>query len=136
MRPSLLPPLAMLLLALSACGKRDPAPAPPAQGTTVTAASSSSSPAPQSDPWVGRWTGPEGTFLEVAASAGGYQLTLHNLDGPRQFQGKPVGDAIVFERNGVPEAIRKGTGAQTGMKWLAEKSDCLVVGPGEGYCRG
>jgi hypothetical protein len=93
-------------------------------------------PLSQSDPWVGRWTGPEGTFLEVAASAGGYQLTLHNLDGPRQFQGKPVGDAIVFERNGVPEAIRKGTGAQTGMKWLAEKSDCLVVGPGEGYCRG
>jgi hypothetical protein len=136
MSPSLLLPLMTFLLTLSACSKHDPVPAPPVHETTASAASSASSPAPQSDPWRGRWTGPECTFLDIAAQGDGYQLTVRNLDGPRQFQGKRVGDTIGFERDGVRESISKGTGAQTGMKWLAEKSDCLVVKSGEGYCRG
>ena len=46
-----------------------------------------------------------------------------------------AGDTIAFERGGIKETIRAGSGADTGMKWLSEKKDCLVVKPGEGYCR-
>ena len=38
-------------------------------------------------------------------------------------------------RDGVRESLRPGSGVETGMKWLQDKSDCLVVKPGEGYCR-
>jgi hypothetical protein len=31
--------------------------------------------------------------------------------------------------------LRATDGAGTGMKWLADKTDCLVVAPGEGFCR-
>lgn len=53
----------------------------------------------------------------------------------RVFEGQSAGDGITFERDSVSETIRAGTGAETGMKWLQEKSNCLVVRPGEGYCR-
>ena len=57
------------------------------------------------------------------------------LDGPRTFQGNAVGDQIEFERNGIKESLRATNGAETGMKWLSEKSNCLTVRAGEGYCR-
>ena len=85
---------------------------------------------------MGKWAGPEGTFIEIAAAGDQYQVTIRNLDGPRTFQGVRRGGGIAFQRDGISESIRSGTGADTGMKWLADKSDCLVVKAGEGYCRG
>lgn len=85
--------------------------------------------------WNGRWTGPEGTFLEIEGDPAGYRITIRNLDGPRTFPGSAAGTQIQFERDGVKEVIRATNGADTGMKWLAEKSDCLTVRAGEGYCR-
>jgi len=64
-----------------------------------------------------------------------YDLTLANLDGPRSFPGKADGDTIRFERDGKAEVLRATNGEGTGMKWLADKTDCLVVAPGEGFCR-
>src|SRR6187455_593876 len=87
------------------------------------------------DRWLGQWNGPEGTFLRVAGGSGKYEITIQNLDGPLQFQGRMVDDQIQFERNGVKESIRPTNGAGTGMKWLSDKSNCLTVRPGEGYCR-
>ena len=87
------------------------------------------------DQWLGQWNGPEGTFLRLTGGAGKYEITIQNLDGPQQFQGMAVDDQIQFERNGVKESIRATNGAGTGMKWLSDKSDCLTVRPGEGYCR-
>ncbi|MES2960007.1 MAG: hypothetical protein V4792_17595 [Pseudomonadota bacterium] len=85
--------------------------------------------------WTGLWHGPEGTFVDIAKDGGGYRITIKNLDSARTFQGTAQGNRILFERDGVAEAIRPGTGAQTGMKWLSDKKDCLIVKPGEGYCR-
>ena len=117
------------LLLIAACADRrageDVAPASP--GTA------SQPPAP--DRWLGQWNGPEGTFLRITGGQGEYELTLQNLDGPRTFPGTASGDHIRFERDGVAEVIRATDGAGTGMKWLGEKSDCLTVRPGEGYCR-
>lgn len=85
--------------------------------------------------WLGRWPGPEGTYLEVAGGPGTYDVTVRNLDGPRRFDAKAGSGTLVFVRDGVTETIRAGDGTATGMKWLAGKRDCLVVKPGEGYCR-
>lgn len=102
-----------------------PVPAPTPAATTAAA-----------DGWLGRWNGPEGTYLDLAGGQGRYEITIRDLDGPKTYQGRAEGDAIVFERGGMRETIRAGTGDQAGMKWLAGRSDCLVVRAGEGYCRG
>jgi hypothetical protein len=85
--------------------------------------------------WLGRWTGPEGTYLEIAAGQDSYAVTISNLDGPRTFAATPGAGSLGFERDGVQETLEATDGAGTGMKWLATKHDCLVVRPGEGFCR-
>lgn len=98
-------------------------------------ASPSASSTAVADKWLGKWIGPEGTFLQIVGSGGKYQITIQNLDGPRTFQGQAVGDQVEFERAGARESIRATNGAETGMKWLIEKTNCLTVRAGEGYCR-
>lgn len=85
--------------------------------------------------WLGRWNGPEGTYLEIAGTPDDYRLTIANLDGPRRFVGRAQGERIVFVRDGVVETITATDGDATGMKWLMDKHDCLTVRSGEGYCR-
>lgn len=86
------------------------------------------------DTFTGKWTGPEGTSLTVTPNGATYKVTVVNLDGPRDFAGIGVADGIQFTRDGQGLTIRKGTGDDTGMKWLAGKKDCIVVTTGEGYC--
>jgi hypothetical protein len=87
------------------------------------------------DAWLGRWIGPEGTFLLLEGGNGRYDVTIQNLDGPRVFSGTAAAGRIAFERDGVAETIHATNGAETGMKWLADKTNCLTVRVGEGYCR-
>ena len=87
------------------------------------------------DKWLGKWSGPEGTFIQLIGGNGKYEVTVQNLDGPRVYQGKASGNQIEFDRDGVKESLRATDGVQTGMKWLSEKSNCLTVRTGEGYCR-
>ncbi len=87
------------------------------------------------DKWIGQWNGPEGTFLRIDGNAGHYNLTIQNLDGPLSYTGIGVGEKIQFERNGVKETIHASNGAETGMKWLSDKSNCLTIRAGEGYCK-
>jgi len=85
--------------------------------------------------WLGKWDGPEGTFLNVDKDGVGYSVIIQDLDGPKSFYGTPIENGISFTRGGVPEVIHHGSGQSTGMKWLAEKKDCLIVKKGEGFCR-
>jgi hypothetical protein len=91
--------------------------------------------------WAGRWTGPEGLFLDIKPVAGGtagtFALTIKDtLDSQGNYEGKAKDGVITFTRNGKAETIRPGTGTQTGFKYLLEKKDCLIVQEGkEGYCR-
>ncbi len=87
------------------------------------------------DNWVGKWNGPEGTFLKISGGNGKYEITINNLDGPTSYLGINLGREIQFEREGVKELIQATNGAETGMKWLGDKSDCLTIHTGEGYCR-
>ena len=89
------------------------------------------------DAWIGRWIGVEGTVLDVQAAgeAGHYVLSVTLLDGTKSYDGTAEGDMIRFTRNGRPESVRAATGAATGLKWLAEKQNCLMIQQGEGFCR-
>jgi hypothetical protein len=111
-----------------ACSKPADAPARPPAPASAAAATA--------PPWLGRWQGPEGTYLEIAGGPGSYMVTVSNLDGPRSFEAKEGTDTLVFTRDGVLETLRAGAGSETGMKWLADKRDCLIVKAGEAYCRG
>jgi hypothetical protein len=65
-----------------------------------------------------------------------YVVKIQSLDGPATYDGVAVGgDHIEFKREGKTESIRAGSGKETGMKWLLEKKDCLIIKNGEGYCR-
>ncbi|UXY15445.1 hypothetical protein N8I74_00065 [Chitiniphilus purpureus] len=121
---------AIAAMAAAGCSEQGTGPRPvqPADPTPVMDK-------PVADSWVGKWHGPEGTLLQLAGGNGTYQVTIQNLDGPRTFQGKAVVSGIAFERDGVKEVIQASNGEGTGMKWLAEKSNCLTVRSGEGYCR-
>jgi hypothetical protein len=96
-------------------------------------------PAAAQDPrtaWVGKWIGPEGTFLQLSRQGTAYRITIQSLDGQRRFTGKAIGqDRIQFQRDGKTLQIRAGNGQSTGMKWLATRKNCLIIEPGEGYCR-
>ena len=107
------------------------------------AAESSSNPPPKTasvadsvtDKWLGKWTGPEGTYLVLSKNAGKYVVEIHSLDGPATYDGGSAGDRIEFQRNGKTEYIHAGNGRETGMKWLLDKSNCLIIKTGEGFCR-
>ncbi|HMM66998.1 MAG TPA: hypothetical protein PKC03_08665 [Dokdonella sp.] len=87
------------------------------------------------DQWIGRWNGPEGTYLSITRQGEGYLLEIADLDGPRTFAATRAGDHLVFERDGKRESLKATDGRQTGMKWLQDSADCLTIRIGEGYCR-
>lgn len=145
-----LPALVIFLAALAACAEREsptpptpPAPEAIAPVDTPAAAEQSvtstapvvAPPKPVGDTWLGEWRGPEGTALRLSATGDAYRIAITNLDGERTFHGTAGVNEISFERDGVVEIIRAGNGIDTGMKWLVDKHDCLIVRSGEGYCR-
>jgi hypothetical protein len=88
------------------------------------------------DGWLGRWDGPEGTFLQLSRTGDQLVVVIQDLDGPKRFAGFVEGKRIRFERDGKTEYIFAGDGEATGMKWLVDKKDCLLTKKGEGWCRG
>ena len=105
----------------------DPAPTPPASTDTAQLEAG----------YLGRWTGVEGMYLEVASKAGGgVGLDMQwDLDNKGMFDGSVTAEGLRFMRNGVAETAVHTNGDATGLKNLAGKQDCLTVKPGEGYCR-
>ncbi len=122
--------LSSILLLLTACNEK--------AGNIVSNTASSTNTTTitiATDAWLGKWTGPEGTFLEISGGKGSYEITIQDLDGPKKYHGTNKDNQISFERNGNSEIIEASSGADTGMKWLAEKSNCLRTRLGEGWCR-
>lgn len=89
------------------------------------------------DAWVGKWIGVEGLVLDIqpAGEPGRYMLSVTLLNGTKSYDGAAAGETIRFTRDGRPESIRAATGNETGLKWLADKQNCLMIREGEGFCR-
>lgn len=87
------------------------------------------------DNLLGKWTGVEGTSLTVLKTDSGYTLNFVMLDGPISVKGSPALTGITFIRDGGTFTLHKGSGADTGMKYLATKKNCVVVQQYEGYCK-
>ncbi|MGP9767421.1 hypothetical protein ACT3UM_17060 [Halomonas sp. AOP13-D3-9] len=123
-------------------------------GCSNSNATSSNAPAPDTateqnqphhqvtDQWIGHWTGVEGLFLDISknepAGPGHYLLEMqYGLDADQSgtFEGQATAEGISFSREDGQHLLRAGDGEATGMKWLLEKEDCLIVATGEGYCR-
>ncbi|UYF99190.1 hypothetical protein [Halomonas sp. GD1P12] len=105
-------------------------------------AAQESAPHQMTDQWIGRWDGVEGLVLEIrhedSANPGSYLLDMqYGLDADQHgtFEGQATAEGIRFTREDGEQLLRQADGEATGLKWLADKENCLVVQPGEGYCR-
>ena len=67
---------------------------------TAQGCTSSDTAGTSTDTWVGRWNGPEGTYLTITGADGAYEVTIKDLDAARTFDGSAVGDGIEFRRDG------------------------------------
>ena len=136
----------------AACGPKAEVAVKPA-ATPAATASPVSSPAIQvaddkktgAEKLVGRWNGPEGTFINITEKAAKpassdapkmFSIEIQNLDKPEMFEGTAKGDVIEFTRRGKTETVKPATGAETGMKGFDKETNCVVVTKGsEGYCK-
>ncbi|MFC7290771.1 hypothetical protein [Hirschia litorea] len=88
---------------------------------------------------AGLYTGPEGMYLAIESlDNASFNIEMRwGLDDDMigNFEGEANENGIRFTRNGQDIILKPATGDETGMKWLAGKSDCLMVEVGEGYCR-
>jgi len=138
----------LLVASLSGCTNPDQEPAAPPgaeRAPTTTRGATAPAPAspetPQSSPgaFAGRWTGPEGLFLEVTATADERRVRVRlkdTLDTEATYDGIVITDGIQFVRGGRTEVARRGSGGDTGFSALQSGTDCLIVRQGvEGYCR-
>ncbi len=85
---------------------------------------------------VGRWSGPEGSYVNITEKDDKFAIVLANLDGPKTYEGTAKGSVIEFTRNGKTETITAATGEETGMKYLLDEKNCVVITKGsEGFCK-
>ncbi|HET6538081.1 MAG TPA: hypothetical protein VFG34_08190 [Sphingopyxis sp.] len=79
----------------------------------------------------------EGMYLVITPTRpASYQLEMQsNLDEKGNYAGVDSEHGIQFQRAGQQHLLRRATGQETGLKYLADKKDCLIVQQGEGYCR-
>jgi hypothetical protein len=91
--------------------------------------------APTAHEWGGKWTGPEGTAIDITIVGDKAELAIQSLDALNTYDGMIDGNVIKFTRDGVEETVKSGTGEDTGMKWLVAYHNCLFIKQGEGFCR-
>ncbi len=136
MRKALLLSAAISVLALSACKKAEEAPA--ADATESVAVPEEAMPETvDGAAWAGKWTGPEGLYVSITPGTDG-KITLEmqsDLDTKGSYDGTATAEGISFKRGDETLTLKKSTGDETGLKYLAGKKDCLMVKSGEGYCR-
>ena len=148
MQKSMILTSAMALVLLTGCEKAE-APAPTDTPTTTEEVPVETVPAegaeatdPATAPhrfadWAGKWTGVEGMYATITSTdPGKYKLEMQSdLDTKGTYDGEDSEHGIKFKRGSEELSLRRGSGDETGLKYLAGKKDCLIVKEGEGYCR-
>lgn len=136
---------AAALVVLSGCEKAE-APAPTETTEVVDETMPPEGAEGEADPataphrfasWAGKWTGVEGMFVTITPGAPGqYKLEMQSdLDTKGSYDGTDSEHGIKFKRGAEELSLRRGSGDETGLKYLAGKKECLIVKDGEGYCR-
>lgn len=143
MHKSLTIATAAAAILLAGCEKAE-APAP-AETTTTETVPVESVPSEGADAtashrfasWAGKWTGVEGMYATITpAEPGKYKLEMQSdLDTKGTYDGTDSEHGIQFTRGGEELTLRRASGDETALKYLAGKTECLMVKPGEGYCR-
>lgn len=143
MHQSLTMAAAAAAILLAGCEKAE-APTPAEKDTTETVPVESV-PAETSDAtaphrfagWAGKWTGVEGMYVTITPTdPGKYRLEMQSdLDTKGSYDGSDGEHGIRFVRGGEDLSLHRASGDETGLKYLAGKTECLMVRPGEGYCR-
>lgn len=128
--------LAGVVAACAPAAQSDAGANDPAAAGASAAAATANAPVSHAE-WAGKWIGVEGMFVDITpAEGGGYSLTMQSdLDTQATYVGSDAPGGIAFERGGQRLLLKAATGDQTGLKYLAGKSNCLMVAAGEGYCR-
>jgi hypothetical protein len=87
--------------------------------------------------WAGKWTGVEGMYVTITpGEPGKYKLDMQSdLDTKGTYDGEDSEHGIKFKRGAEELSLHRGSGDETGLKYLAGKKECLIVKAGEGYCR-
>ena len=135
-KPYLLVVILTLAVLLGSCDRKSTA-GPPAARTGSSPANSGTTPTANVsiEKWLGQWNGPEGTFLRLSQNGNHYVVKIQSLDSLNTYEGVATADGIQFTRNGKTESIHAGNGEGTGMKWLLDEKNCLIIRYGEGFCR-
>lgn len=145
MKTSLIAAASTALILLTGCEKAE-APAPVDTSTTTEVPVETVPPVETGDPaaaphrfasWAGKWTGPEGLYVTITpAEPGRYKLEMQSdLDTRGSYDGQDSEHGIQFRRGSEQLSLHRGSGDESGLKYLAGKQACLIVKTGEGYCR-
>ncbi len=128
-----------MMVAMTACQNRNQTtaiPSPTVTGNpTVSPTAAPSMANNPTDKWLGQWDGVEGTYLLLSKDGDKYAVKIQSLDNLETYEGVSAGDHIEFKRDGKTESIRAGSGKETGLKWLLDEKNCLIIKEGEGFCR-
>lgn len=124
---------------LAACKQAEQTPAAETATPAETATAPAEATAAPMDvaSWSGKWTGPEGMYATITPGADG-KVSLEmqsDLDTEGTYEGTATAEGISFKRGEETLVLKRATGDETGLKYLAGKTDCLMVKSGEGYCR-
>ena len=93
------------------------------------------------DSMLGRWTGVEGSFVDIVPSQKDYMVTLAYWDPVLQtmqyenHRAYAAASGISFKKNKVEHTITLTDGNGSGMKWLQNAKLCIKINPGDGYCK-
>ena len=126
-----------LVLALDACGKSASDPVISRDTAAGVETPEIASTAPSHSEWAGKWTGPEGLYVQITPTdAGAYNLEMQSdLDTKGIYPGQDAEGGIKFARGDKGFLLHSATGDETGLTDLAGKNNCLMVKSGEGYCK-
>ena len=126
-----------LVLALGACGRSASDPVTSQDTAAGVETPEIASTAPSHSEWAGKWTGPEGLYVQITPTdAGAYNLEMQSdLDTKGTYPGQDAEGGIKFARGGESLLLHSATGDETGLTDLAGKKNCLMVKSGEGYCK-
>lgn len=111
-------------------------PAAPSPAVSPSVSPVTVSPSPKIDALVGKWSGVDGTYLNIAKKGDKYSVEVKGTDKAETFDGTAKGDTIEFTRKGKTETIKSASAEETGIKGLAGEKTCVVITKGsEGYCK-